>query len=72
VRKSSRPCENSAGHQFRGLRARRAKKIAKIRSPRDRTEHRIEFSHGLQGICRHDDNQAIAALRVKCHQGGGQ
>src|SRR5271165_2589377 len=54
VHKSTRPCENSAAHQaqpeFRGLWPSRAEKIAKIRSPGDHTEHRIEFSHGLQQL----------------------
>ncbi len=55
VQKSSRPCENSGAHcvlpKFRGLQPRRAEKIAKIASLRNRTEPRVEFSHGLQELC---------------------
>jgi len=50
----SRPCENSTTHyllpHFRGLRPRRAEKIAKIRSPHGCAELPIEFSHGLVGF----------------------
>jgi hypothetical protein len=53
MRKSCRPCENSATQkalsEFRGLRLRRAEKVTKIRSPRDYTEFPIEFSH-LAGL----------------------
>ncbi len=71
MQKSYRPCENSAAHQalpqFRGLWARRAEKIAKIRSPRDRTEHRIEFSHGLLNFCM--GLQIGLPLRAGLHTG---
>ena len=53
-RKSCRPCENSAAHcvllKFRGLQPHRAEKLAKIGSLRNRTEPRVEFSHGLPGV----------------------
>ncbi len=46
-----RPCENSVAHcvlpKFRGLQPRRAEKIAKSASLCNRTEPRVEFSHGL-------------------------
>src|SRR5271166_3673513 len=66
VQKSNRPCENSGTFrsppEFRGLRSRRAEKITINRSPRDGTEPRIEFSHGLQNICTSDFRPKIAGV----------
>ncbi len=64
---SCRPCENSATHSalpvFRGLRPRRAEKIAKIGSPSDHTEPRIEFSHSLLDFCTYvDKNRARPSM----------
>ena len=66
VRISCRPCENSAAHQaqpqFRDLWACGAEKIAKIRSPGDHTEHRIEFSHGLLDFCTSGNDRSGSNL----------
>ncbi len=65
LRISCRPCENSGTFQstpeFRGLRSRRAEKITKNRSPRDHTEPRIEFSHGLLEFCYTADARRLKA-----------